>query len=281
MAITVEIYTARRAYEIAAEYRARGVPVILGGFHPTLAPDECLSHADAIFIGDAETLWHAGGRGRARVASCAASTGAPPGVPQAGGVKPRRDLFHGKGYLPITLMQFSRGCRFACDFCAISAFFDRRHYVRPIERGPGRDRGAGPATRLLRRRQLLFSDHEAAKELLRALIPLRIRWVSQASIDMTTDPELMDLMEASGCIGNVIGFESIDRGNLRSMKKAPNLLLGGVGSLRRTRARSCASITCRRGRRSRWATTTTRSSRSARRSTSRSRTTSASRPTTS
>ncbi len=71
----------------------------------------------------------------------------------------------------------------------------------------------------------LLNNHAAAKEFLRALIPLKIRWVSQASIDMTTDPELMDLLEASGCLGNVIGFESLDPRNLRSMKKAPSFLL--------------------------------------------------------
>src|SRR5687768_7992340 len=57
VAITVEIYTARRAYEIAEEFRLRGVPVVMGGFHPTLAPEECRRHADAIFIGDAELVW--------------------------------------------------------------------------------------------------------------------------------------------------------------------------------------------------------------------------------
>src|SRR6266705_2832347 len=131
-AITVEIYTARRAYEIAAEFRARGVPVILGGFHPTLAPNECLRHADSIFIGDAETLWHQVVED-ARTSRLRRVYRAPTGVAQPGGVQPRRDLFRGKGYLPITLMQFSRGCRFACDFCAISTFFDRRHYVRRID----------------------------------------------------------------------------------------------------------------------------------------------------
>ncbi len=224
-AITVEIYTARRAYEIAAEFRARGVSVIMGGFHPTLAPDECLSHADSIFIGDAETLWHrvvedARGSRLRRVYRAA------PGIAQGGGVLPRRDLFRGKGYLPVTLMQFSRGCRFGCDFCAISAFFDRRHFVRRIDE-------VLTEIEAQERRTVffvddnLFSNHEAAKELLRALVPLRINWMSQGSIDMTTDPELMDLMEASGCIGNVIGFESIDRRNLRSMKKAPSFLLRG------------------------------------------------------
>lgn len=221
-ALTVEIYTARRAYEIAAEYRRRGVPVIMGGFHPTLAPDECLEHADSIFVGDAETLWPEvvddARRGRLRRVYSAS-----PGTPQPGGVQPRRDLFAGKGYLPITLMQFGRGCRFACDFCAISVFFDRKQYVRHT-----RDILAEIEAQ---DRKLIFfvddnflSDHSAAKRFLHELIPMRVRWVSQASIDMTNDPELMDLLEASGCLGNVIGFESLEKQNIRSMRKAPNLM---------------------------------------------------------
>ena len=221
-ALTVEIYTARRSYEIAAEYRRRGVPVILGGFHPTLAADECLEHADSIFVGDAEPLWPEvvadARRGRLRRVYKS-----PPGEPQPGGVRPRRDLYAGKGYLPITLMQFGRGCRFACDFCAISVFFGRRQYVR-------RTREILDEIEAQERKLIFFvddnflSDHAAAKRFLRELIPMRIRWVSQASIDMTTDPELMDLLEASGCLGNVIGFESLEPRNIRAMRKAPNLM---------------------------------------------------------
>ena len=70
---------------------------------------------------------------------------------------------------------------------------------------------------------------EAAKELFRALIPLKIRWTSQASVEMTRDPEMMDLMARSGCIGHVVGFESIDARSLRAMKKAPNLMGGYQG----------------------------------------------------
>jgi radical SAM superfamily enzyme YgiQ (UPF0313 family) len=225
VAITVEIYTARRAYEIAAEYRRRGVKVIMGGFHPTLAPDECLRHADSIYVGDAELLWadavEDARRGRLRRVYRARA-----GVPQPGGVKPRRDLFRGKGYLPITLMQFSRGCRFACDFCAISVFFDRTQFVRQT-------REVLDEIEAQERKVVFFvddnflSNHAAAKAFLRELIPLRIRWVSQASIDMTQDPELMELLERSGCLGNVIGFESLNPTNLRAMKKAPNLVRRG------------------------------------------------------
>src|SRR5208282_3282445 len=57
VAINVETYTACRAYRIAAQFRQRGVPVILGGYHPTLVPDEALMHADAIVEGEAEAVW--------------------------------------------------------------------------------------------------------------------------------------------------------------------------------------------------------------------------------
>jgi radical SAM superfamily enzyme YgiQ (UPF0313 family) len=222
VAITVEIYTARRAYEIAEEYRLRGVPVVLGGFHPTLVPEECQRHADAIVMGDAEPIWQEVVED-ARCGRLQRVYRSEPGIPQPGGVKPRRDLFQGKGYLPITLMQFGRGCRFACDFCAISVFFNRRNHVRAT-----RDVLEEIADQ---NRKFIFfvddnflSDHEAAKSFLRELIPLRIRWVSQASLDMTNDPELMQLLAESGCMGNVIGFESLNPQNLQQMKKGPNFL---------------------------------------------------------
>lgn len=225
-AISVEIYTARRAYEIASEFRRRGVRVILGGFHPTLVPEEALAHADAICRGDAETVWPRivadARRGR-----LARRYEARPGtVPQAGGLVPRRDLFRGKGYLPFTLIQFGRGCRFACSFCAIGAFFEQTHAVRPTREILAEIES--------RERPLVFfvddnfvSDIPAAKRFLRELIPLRVRWVSQGSIDMTGDAELMDLMEASGCLGHVIGFESIVPASLKSMRKSPNFIGAG------------------------------------------------------
>jgi radical SAM superfamily enzyme YgiQ (UPF0313 family) len=221
VAITVETYTARRAYEIAAEYRARGVPVILGGMHPTLLPEEAAQHADSIFLGDAETVWSQVIDDARRNRLEPVYRG-PPGVGQIGGTLPRRDLFQGKGYLPLTLMQFSRGCRFACRFCAVSQYFDHKTYVRRIDE-------------VLReivdqqRRFVFFvddniaSDRKALRDLCRALIPLRIHWVSQASLDITHDGKLMDLMAESGNMGNVTGFESITPESLRETKKSPNL----------------------------------------------------------
>ena len=149
---------------------------------------------------------------------------------------PRRDLYAGKGYLPVSLLQFGRGCRHHCEFCAVGEYFGHRNYTRPVAEVVAEIEAQS-------RRNLFFVDDnlisnpEAAKALLRALIPLKVRWVSQASLEQTRDPELMDLLERSGCLGNVIGFESLDLENLRQMRKAPNLVdfdryAGQVATLR-------------------------------------------------
>ncbi len=221
VAITVETYTARRAYEISEEYRQRGVPVIMGGMHPTLMPEETAQHADSVFIGDAETRWvevvEDARRGRLKKIY-----DGPPGIAQIGGVMPRRDIFNGKGYLPMTLMQYSRGCRFACNFCAVSQYFDKKDYVRRIDE---------VVHEIVNQdRKFIFfvddniaSDTPALKDLCRELMPLKVKWFSQASLDVTRDDELMRLMADSGCVGNVTGFESITRASLRDAKKSPNI----------------------------------------------------------
>ena len=219
-AITVETFTARRSYEISAEYRQRGVRVVLGGVHPTMIPEEAAANADAVVLGDAEGVWAEvlddARRGRLR------RRYEPRKTEVQAGVFPRRELFRGKGYLPITLTQFGRGCPHGCVFCTISAYFKQTHAHRPVA-------DVVREIEQQERRLVFFVDDniaanpEAAKALFRALIPLRIRWVSQGSIDMTHDGELMDLMSESGCIGNVIGFESLDAAALRWAKKTPNL----------------------------------------------------------
>jgi radical SAM superfamily enzyme YgiQ (UPF0313 family) len=219
--ITVETYTARRAYEIAKEYRGRGVPVILGGMHVSLLPEEAKEHADSIFIGDAETAWK-DVIADARQKRLEPQYYGPPGVAQIGGVLPRRDLYKGKGYLPMSLMQFSRGCRFACRFCAVSQYFDKKHYLRRIDEVLAEIES--------QERKFLFfiddniaSNRVALKELCHALIPMNVQWISQASLDVTRDSDLMKMMERSGCWGNVMGFESITAASLRDAKKSPNI----------------------------------------------------------
>ncbi|MEZ4851269.1 MAG: hypothetical protein R3B93_22170 [Bacteroidia bacterium] len=131
VAITVETFTARRSYEIASEYRKRGVPVIMGGIHAKLIPEEVAEHADSVFLGDAEGLWH-------QVVEDVRRHQLKPwyhsdvGVPHPN-VIPRRDIYEGKKYLPTSLMQFGRGCRYGCTFCAISKYFDKKHFIREVK----------------------------------------------------------------------------------------------------------------------------------------------------
>lgn len=222
VAITVETFTARRAYEIADDARARGVRVVLGGMHPTLMPEEAAAHADAVVTGDAETVW-AGIVRDAHDGRLRPRYDAPPGPPQIGGILPRRDLYRGKGYLPLSLLQFGRGCLFRCEFCAVGEYFGHHAWTRPIPE-------VIDEIRSQERRNLFFvddnliADRPAAKALLRALAPLHVRWVSQASLDQVSDPELLDLFVASGCLGNVIGFESLDPDDLAAMGKRHNLV---------------------------------------------------------
>ena len=195
--ITVQIYSARRAYEISDEYRKRGVPVIMGGMHPTLIPEEVSQHADSIFMSDAEKLWPQVIED-ARLGKLKPIYQGQPSIPQPHTFT-RYDLYKGKKYLPITLMQFGRGCKFVCTFCATSAYFDHRHYYREVDQVLQEIERQG-------RKSIFFvddnivSDFEAAKALFRELIPLKIHWVSQASINMTRDRELMELMARSGCL---------------------------------------------------------------------------------
>ncbi len=194
--------------------------LLMGGMHITLLPDEALTHADSIMTGDAEDKWAQmiddlrQGQLKPRY-DCE-----PVAVPQKG-ILTRRDIYEGKKYLPITLLQFSRGCRFNCRFCASSVFFKQHQYTRPVEDVVAEIKS--------QKRKLLFfvddnivADKEKAKELFRALIPLKVKWVSQGSIDMLADDELMRLMVKSGCMGNVIGFESILSESIAEMGKGVN-----------------------------------------------------------
>lgn len=223
VALTVETFTARRSYQIAKKYRDRGVPVVLGGMHVTLCPEEAARHADAIVIGDGESVWNPLLEDARKGKLQSVYHGTYQSCPQTRGPV-RRDLFRGKGYLPITLLQYSRGCPYHCHFCASSAYFKARHAVRRVEEVVAEIRA--------QKRKLLFfvddnlvADFSAAKELFKALIPLKVRWVSQGSINMLEDEELMELMVRSGCLGLVIGFESVDPKNLRAMNKQANQAL--------------------------------------------------------
>jgi len=227
--ISVETYTAKRAYQIATEYRRRGVPVVMGGFHATLCPNEVIAHCESLVIGEAEGV----------MAEVIADYrhGRPQHVyrakdrPRLAPATPDRTIFRGKRYLPLTLVEFSRGCRFRCDFCAIQSYYSATHTCRSV------DHVLEEIRRSWNGRNLVFfiddnltSSLDDAKELMRALIPLQIRWVSQSAINVAFDEESLELMRRSGCQGVLIGLESLDPTALAAMNKGFNLMRGGPGA---------------------------------------------------
>lgn len=219
VAMTVETYTARRAYQVADRFRRRGIPVVMGGYHPTFLPDEALEHADAVVKGDAEGVWErvVGDARAGRLQRVYES----PEFPPLDGVQPDRSIFDGKSYSPIGLVQYSRGCRFNCTFCSIRAFYGNNLRQRPIEHVVEDIRRSG-------RRHIflvddnLFVNRDTAYALFEALVPLNISWSCQVSIDIARDEELVQLMRRSGCISALIGFESLNPSSLRQLKKQWN-----------------------------------------------------------
>src|SRR4051812_43905063 len=209
VAISVETYTAKRAYQIASSYRARGVPVVMGGFHAALCPDEVALHAEAVVIGEAELLWPRvlddARHGRLEKFYRQAER------PSLAALNPDRSIFRGKRYLPIGLVEAGRGCHFKCEFCAVQTVFNSTQTRRPI------DKIIAELKTLRHEKKLFFfvddnitSNMEQAKEFFRALVPLKIRWVSQSSINAAHDEEFLELLARSGCQGVLIGFESLN-----------------------------------------------------------------------
>ena len=224
VAISVETYTARRSYQIASHYRRRGVPVVMGGFHTTLVPDEVSRFADSIVIGEAEAIW-------AELIADAEKGCLKPSYaglkrPDLAGAFPDRSIFAGKNYLPLGLVEAGRGCHFRCEFCAIQSYFKSTQTRRPVE---------DILTEIKQLNKPLYffvddnitSNMKQAKKFFRALTDLNIRWVSQASINAAHDEEFLELIKASGCQGLLIGFESLNPANLAKMNKSFNTMKGG------------------------------------------------------
>ena len=224
VAITVETYTARRAYHIADRYRRQGIPVIMGGYHPTFLPDEALQHADAVIIGDAEGVWDRvladlrQGNLRSRYQQRF--------LPDLDRLHYDRSIYRDKNYVNIKPVQYSRGCRFACDFWSIHAFYGAHLRQRPVA-DVAEEIATFSDKHIFIVDDNIFVDPDKAAELFTSLIPLNIKWSCQVTLDVVKHPHLLKLMQQSGCQIVLIGFESLNEDNLRQMKKHWNVRQGG------------------------------------------------------
>lgn len=221
--ITAVTQTAGRAYEIADAFRAKGTKVVLGGMHPSALPGEASQHADAVVIGEAELVWASlcddYRQKRLRAIYRAEMLHSLVDLPM-----PRRDLFAKEGYAIRNSISTTRGCPFDCSFCSVSAFYGRAYRHRPIDEVVQEVRTLDCGNDLIFFvDDNIFGNPRWAKELFRALMPLKVKWFSQGSINMARDHELLQLASASGCVAMFIGLESLSRQGLESIGKKVNL----------------------------------------------------------
>ena len=222
VAITTWTLNSLAAYEIANHFKARGVPVIMGGPHGYSFSEEMAEHCDAVGIGEAELIWHKmledAANGRLQKFYKAAAPHNLKDLPV-----PRYDLLNFKNYTLIRTfaVQTSRGCPFRCDFCAERFYLGKDYRYRPVSDVIGEikeDKG----------KYIFFADSTFAgkkkhtMELMEALIPLGIRWSALWSSNLCRNREFMDLAKRSGLLHLNIGMESIDQATLTGMNKKAN-----------------------------------------------------------
>jgi radical SAM superfamily enzyme YgiQ (UPF0313 family) len=217
--ITFHTPSASHVYELAEQFRHRGVPVVLGGPHVSLVPDEAQEHADAIFVGEAELHWpgflqtFTRGQHQRRYVS----TEAPSleDAPMA-----RKDLYH-RHDLTAGRLFATRGCLYACEFCAVAVM-----YPHPVRRRPiasvAAEYASFPGKVIIFWDDNLANDREYAKALFRAIEPHRKWWSSQVSIQAAQDPGFLEAAARSGCKQFFIGLESVCQESMNEAHKGFN-----------------------------------------------------------
>ena len=221
--ITVETYTAKRAYYIASQFRKRGKKVLLGGYHVTLCPEEAAEHADAIMVGNADKILDTV---LADLENGTLQKRYDGGI-CIGYKMPDRSIYADKmkKYLPVSLVETGRGCYHNCEFCSIAGYY-HSHYIHREVADIIAEIKTCKHKIFFFVDDSIFSDKEFARELFTELKKLKIIWTTQITLDIARDEEMLRLMKESGCEMVLIGFESIDSGNLKQMNKGWTERLG-------------------------------------------------------
>lgn len=234
--------TAPRAYAIADAFRAMGKPVIMGGVHASMLPQEAKAHADCVITGYAEQTfpqalrdWVAG--------QLQPFYHQPPGYQLDGLPVPHRHRLDRKQYVTVNTLEATRGCHNPCAFCAIANLTGHRFFTRPVAE-------VIAEAEQLQGRELCFMDPnmignpEHARQLFRELAPLKKIWAGCTTIDLADDDELLGLAAKSGCRGLLIGFESVNQETLKGVMKGRNQVNRYVEALKKFHAHGIAVQAC-------------------------------------
>ena len=223
--LTFMSHQAPRAFQLAAGFRRRGTPVVMGGFHATLAPEECQAHADALVIGEAEEAWPRLLRdfqaGRLQPRYQAEKLSDLKNLPV-----PRYDLLDLKRYKVWNIpSQTTRGCPYNCSFCEVTQVYGGKFRHRPVDEVIHEIQ---EIRRLTDSGFIYFVDdnfvanRRHAMEIMERLLPLKLNYACLATANVGDDPQVLDLLARSGCHHVNIGMESISPESLQAINKKQN-----------------------------------------------------------
>lgn len=207
---------ANNAYKISKEFKKRGKIVILGGIHPTILPDEALQYADSVVIGEAEGVWEQVlqdiQNNNLKRRYHVSDPDLTKYIPKDFSTLKLKRLFN---IIPIMT---TRGCPYNCDFCCVSNIYGKKIKHIPVE-NIVRDIVESKAKNFIFLDDNIIGHQQYAKELFKAIKPLKIRWVGQASISFANNIEMMQLAKQSGCKGLFIGLESVSEDQIKKLRK--------------------------------------------------------------